>query len=78
MHGVPKELHVNLLDPGESLLHSGEECNDLLVDLQNEELVKCHCQEFSSTTFVKNMCNGISNHAMHPTLPTSMIWKPKD
>ena len=78
MHGIPKELQLDLLDPGEHLLDSGEKFSDTLIDLQDEGLGINHHPEFDSIAFVNKACNSIFDHALHPTLASSMIWKLED
>jgi hypothetical protein len=78
MHGIHKELQLNLLYPGEHLLDSGKNFSDTLIDLQDEELGIDHRPEFDSIAFVSKACNSIFDHALHPTLASSMIWKLED
>ena len=59
-------------------MDSGVKFNDMLIDLQDEELGIDHHPEFNSIAFVNKARNSIFDHALHPTLASSMIWKLED
>jgi hypothetical protein len=77
MHGVPKEEQLDLLDPGEQPVDSGEHFHGSSVAFQDADLLDCH-QEFDRITFVENIHIGISDLSMSPKLATSIIWKLKN
>jgi hypothetical protein len=77
MHGIPKEEQLDLLDPGEQPVDSGEHFHGSFVAFQDADLLDCH-QEFDRITFVENIHIGISDLSMSPKLATSIIWKLKN
>ena len=76
MHDVPKEEQVDLPDPWEEPVNSGEHFHGSFVAFQDADLLDCH-QEFDCITFVENIHIGISDLSMSPKLATSIIWKLK-